>query len=315
MKVSMLTALESPSARAQQIARQIFVYGRPLSLEEMIERIDAIGVEDVRRGGAAMLASAPTVAAIGGVGKALDQPASLRAWAGAEAAPWRSSASPGRSIPNRCCAAAASTCGRRLAAIISPGRVLREQSRAFLTPWEPTWPDDDLTRAAFRRRLRRQAEEMARDESYAFLIFDATSDALLGGLTIGGIRRGVAQAATLGYWMGAPHAGKGHMTRAVAAVVAFGFSTLRLHRIEAACIPGQCRLHARCLSATASSREGLARAYLKSTARGAIIILFALSRATAARLALRSVSRVWTAHCWLARPASRWLRLAAWRRF
>ena len=102
---------------------------------------------------------------------------------------------------------------------------LREQSRAFLTPWEPTWPEDDLTRAAFRRRLRRQAEEMARDESFAFLIFEATTDELLGGLTLGGVRRGVAQAATLGYWMGAPHAGKGHMTRAVAAVVRFGFGT------------------------------------------------------------------------------------------
>ena len=61
---------------------------------------------------------------------------------------------------------------------------LREQSRAFLAPWEPTWPADDLTRAAFRRRLRRQAEEMARDESYAILIFDATSDELLGGLSV-----------------------------------------------------------------------------------------------------------------------------------
>ena len=112
------------------------------------------------------------------------------------------------------------SCAPRSAADFPAWARLREQSRAFLTPWEPIWPDDDLTRAAFRRRLRRQAEEMARDESYAFLIFDATSDELLGGLTLGGIRRGVAQAATLGYWMGAPHAGKGHMTRAVAAVVA-----------------------------------------------------------------------------------------------
>src|ERR1700704_2449315 len=104
---------------------------------------------------------------------------------------------------------------------------LRTASREFLTPWEPTWPADDLTRAAFRRRLRRQAEEIARDESFAFLIFAEGSDILLGGITIGGIRRGVAQAASLGYWMGAPHAGKGHMTRAVAMVAAFGFSSLR----------------------------------------------------------------------------------------
>ena len=98
---------------------------------------------------------------------------------------------------------------------------LRAASRAFLEPWEPTWPEDDLTHAAFRRRLRRQEEDIARDEAYAFLIFDQTSDQMLGGVTLGGVRRGVAQAGTLGYWMGAPHAGKGRMTRAVAAVGRF----------------------------------------------------------------------------------------------
>src|SRR6185437_4700521 len=93
---------------------------------------------------------------------------------------------------------------------------LREASRAFLTPWEPSWPADDLTRAAFRRRLKRQAEEIARDEAYSFLIFEDGPDNLLGGITIGGVRRGVAQAATLGYWIGAPYARRGHMTKAVA---------------------------------------------------------------------------------------------------
>ena len=119
----------------------------------------------------------------------------------------------------------------------APWARLRAASRAYLEPWEPTWPDDDLTRAAFRRRLRRQDDDIARDEAYAFLIFDQTSDDLLGGITLGGVRRGVSQAGTLGYWMGAPHAGKGRMTRAVATIVDFAFSRLRLHRIEAACIP------------------------------------------------------------------------------
>jgi ribosomal-protein-alanine N-acetyltransferase len=160
---------------------------------------------------------------------------------------------------------------------------LREQSRAFLTPWEPTWPEDDLTRAAFRRRLRRQSEEMARDESYAFLIFEATSEELLGGLTLGGIRRGVAQAATLGYWMGAPHAGKGHMTRAVAAAVRFGFSTLRLHRIEAACIPDNARSIA-LLQRNGFRCEGLARAYLKINDAWRDHVLFALLEGEAARV-------------------------------
>jgi ribosomal-protein-alanine N-acetyltransferase len=138
---------------------------------------------------------------------------------------------------------------------------LREASREFLTPWEPTWPSDDLTRGAFRRRLRRQAEEIARDDSFAFLIFEERSNALLGGITIGGIRRGVAQTASLGYWMGAPHAGKGYMTRAVAVVTAFGFSTLRLHRLEAACIPSNIA-SATLLERNGFKREGFARAYL-----------------------------------------------------
>ncbi|MBV8663212.1 MAG: GNAT family N-acetyltransferase [Hyphomicrobiales bacterium] len=160
---------------------------------------------------------------------------------------------------------------------------LREQSRAFLTPWEPTWPDDDLTRAAFRRRLRRQSDEIARDEAYAFLIFDATSDELLGGLTLGGIRRGVAQAATLGYWMGAPHAGKGHMTRAVAAVIRFGFANLRLHRLEAACIPDNAPSLA-LLDRNGFRREGLARAYLKINDAWRDHVLLAVIEGEATRL-------------------------------
>ncbi len=160
---------------------------------------------------------------------------------------------------------------------------LREQSRAFLTPWEPTWPEDDLTRAAFRRRLRRQAEDMARDESFAFLIFEATSDELLGGLTLGGVRRGVAQAATLGYWMGAPHAGKGYMTRAVAAVVRFGFGTLRLHRIEAACIPDNAP-SMELVERNGFRREGFARAYLKINDAWRDHVLYALVESEATRL-------------------------------
>ena len=160
---------------------------------------------------------------------------------------------------------------------------LREQSRAFLAPWEPTWLSDDLTRAAFRRRLRRQAEDIAADESFAFLIFDSTSDELLGGLTLGGIRRGVAQAATLGYWMGAPHAGKGRMTRAVAAVVRFGFDTLRLHRVEAACIPDNAPSIA-LLERNGFRREGFARAYLKINDAWRDHVLLALLEGEATRL-------------------------------
>ncbi|MDR3421621.1 MAG: GNAT family protein [Xanthobacteraceae bacterium] len=138
---------------------------------------------------------------------------------------------------------------------------LREASREFLTPWEPTWPADDLSRSAFRRRIRRYAEDLRTDQGYAFLIIRSSDDALVGGLTLANIRRGVAQAGSLGYWMGQPYARHGYMTAAVRAVIPFAFATLRLHRLEAACIPtntGSIRL----LENTGFVREGYARDYL-----------------------------------------------------
>ena len=138
---------------------------------------------------------------------------------------------------------------------------LREQSRDFLTPWEPTWPEDDLTRSAFRRRIRRYTEDLRADQSYAFLIFRRADNALVGGLTLANIRRGVAQACSLGYWMGLPYVRQGYMTAAVRAVIPFCFSTLRLHRIEAACIPTNVA-SIRLLENTGFVREGYARDYL-----------------------------------------------------
>jgi len=128
-------------------------------------------------------------------------------------------------------------------------------------PWEPTWPEDDLSRSAFRRRIKRYVEDLRSDQGYAFLIVRNTDNALVGGLTIANIRRGVAQAGSLGYWMGEPFARQGYMTAAVRAVVPFAFATLRLHRLEAACIPtnaGSIRL----LENTGFLREGYAREYL-----------------------------------------------------
>ena len=138
---------------------------------------------------------------------------------------------------------------------------LREQSRDFLTPWEPIWPPDDLTRSAFRRRLRRYAEDQRSDAAYAFLIFRSQDSALIGGLTLANIRRGVAQAGSIGYWIGRPFANQGYMTAAVRALVPFCFGSLRLHRLEAACIPTN-KPSIALLEKTGFQREGYARGYL-----------------------------------------------------
>ena len=139
--------------------------------------------------------------------------------------------------------------------------VLREASRDFLVPWEPTWPADDLSRGAFRRRLKRYSEDQRNDLAYPYFIFRNEDEKLVGGLTITNIRRGVAQAGSLGYWMGAAYARQGYMTAAVRALIPFSFRTLRLHRLEAACIPGNTASVA-LLEKTGFQREGYARSYL-----------------------------------------------------
>ncbi len=139
--------------------------------------------------------------------------------------------------------------------------MLREASRGFLTPWEPTWPADDLSRAAFRRRLKRYSEDQRGDLAYPFFIFRNEDQALVGGLTLANIRRGVAQAGGLGYWMGAAYAHRGYMTAAVRALIPFAFVALKLHRIEAACIPANIA-SIRLLDKTGFVREGYAREYL-----------------------------------------------------
>lgn len=139
---------------------------------------------------------------------------------------------------------------------------LRALSRHHLVPWEPQWSRDELTRSAFRRRLRQYQREMREDLGYAYLIFNLAGGGLLGGLTLSNVRRGVAQAASIGYWMGLTHTGRGSMTDAVRAVVPFAFGTLALHRLEAACLPHN-TASTRVLEKAGFQREGKARRYLK----------------------------------------------------
>jgi ribosomal-protein-alanine N-acetyltransferase len=138
---------------------------------------------------------------------------------------------------------------------------LREQSRGYLTPWEPIWPSDDLTRSGFRRRLRRYAEDAAADRAYPFLVFRESDDALLGGITLANVRRGIVQAGTIGYWVGQPYTGQGVMTAALRVLLPTLFGELNLHRIEAACIPTN-NPSVRVLEKCGFTREGLARRYL-----------------------------------------------------
>ena len=139
---------------------------------------------------------------------------------------------------------------------------LRALSREHLTPWEPQWPRDELSRSAYRRRLRHYQREVREDLGYAFMLFEEASDRLIGGLSLSNVRRGVTQAASLGYWVGAPYIRRGHMKEAVRALIPFATRGLHLHRIEAATMPDNLA-SIRVLEGNGFDREGYARQYLK----------------------------------------------------
>ena len=139
---------------------------------------------------------------------------------------------------------------------------LRQQSRGFLEPWEPTWPQDDVSRPAFRARLAAYSRELETGEAFPFFVFRRHDDALVGGLRLFNIRRGVAQSGTIGYWIGAPYARLGYMADAIRSVVDFAFNDLKLHRLEAACMPTN-GPSAALLLKSGFAEEGYAHAYLK----------------------------------------------------
>jgi ribosomal-protein-alanine N-acetyltransferase len=139
---------------------------------------------------------------------------------------------------------------------------LRLESRAYLQPWEPTWPEDDLTRQAYRARLAAYARELELGEAFPFFMFRRDDGALIGGVRLFHIRRGVAQCGVMGYWIGQPHARQGYMQDGVRAAVAFSFGELALHRLEAACMPEN-RASAAVLLKSGFREEGYAPAYLK----------------------------------------------------
>jgi len=152
---------------------------------------------------------------------------------------------------------------------------LRGESRAFLSPWEPQWARDELTKGAFRRRLKRYAQEARGDTAYAFFVFHSQDDVLLGGCTLSNVRRGVTQCCALGYWIGERFSRQGYMFDAIRALVPFIFSTLGLHRIEAACLPSNDASKS-LLTKLGFRQEGVARRYLQINGEWQDHLLFAL---------------------------------------
>ncbi len=77
LKASILMGLESTSSRCEILARQIAIHGRPIPVDEMVAKVEAISQADVVNTAKRLFASVPTVTALGPVGKIADY-ASIR---------------------------------------------------------------------------------------------------------------------------------------------------------------------------------------------------------------------------------------------
>jgi predicted Zn-dependent peptidase len=77
MKAGLLMALESSGDRIGQLARQMMVWGRPIPLEELVEKVEAVTVESARAAGQALLARGKPAIAVLGLGSGLESAAAI----------------------------------------------------------------------------------------------------------------------------------------------------------------------------------------------------------------------------------------------
>jgi len=155
---------------------------------------------------------------------------------------------------------------------------LRGESRDFLTPWDPVWPDDALSRKAFTNRVYWAARAETAGTAMPLFLIRRADAAFLGALTLDNIRRGPSQSGTLGYWVGQPHARRGYMREALAAVVHYAFTELDLSRLEAGCLPENAASRG-VLEKTGFKYEGVAQSYLQINGRWRNHVLYANLRA------------------------------------
>ena len=155
-------------------------------------------------------------------------------------------------------------------------RHLRENSKTFLELWEPKRGNDFFKRKAFNNRVRWAKKSSQADQAYQFFIFDKTQT-LLGSITIENIRKGPSNAATLGYWLGKEHTGKGFMREAVLTIIDFSFNTLNISRLEAATLPEN-KSSRGLLERVGFKYEGVGQSYLQINGRWRNHVLYGLLR-------------------------------------
>jgi [ribosomal protein S5]-alanine N-acetyltransferase len=154
---------------------------------------------------------------------------------------------------------------------------LRRDSLDFLTRWEPSWATDHLSRKAFTNRVYWAQRSIANGSAVPLFLIRRLDSVLVGAITLDNIRRGPAQAGTLGYWTGASFARQGFMREAIEAMTHHAFARLDLSRIEAACLPENAASRG-LLERSGFKYEGVAQSYLQIDGRWRTHVLYACLR-------------------------------------
>ncbi|MEM8980379.1 MAG: GNAT family protein [Pseudomonadota bacterium] len=150
----------------------------------------------------------------------------------------------------------------------------RRESRAFLTPWEPTWAEDHLSRKSFTNRVYWAQRSISNGTAVPLFLTERKTGNLLGAITLDNIRRGPAQSGTLGYWIGESYARQGFMREALVAITHYAFTELNLSRLEAACLPEN-EASRGVLETAGFKYEGVAQSYLQINGRWRNHVLYA----------------------------------------
>jgi [ribosomal protein S5]-alanine N-acetyltransferase len=146
------------------------------------------------------------------------------------------------------------------------------ENREFLSPWDPIRPDEFFTIGGQSRALQVLLERRERGQAAPYVIL-GVDGSIVGRITLDGIVRGALQSATLGYWVGRAHNGRGHGTAAIGAVVRIAFDELGLHRLEAGTLPDNIRSQ-HVLERNGFTRYGLAPSLMRIAGRWQDHVMF-----------------------------------------
>lgn len=107
-----------------------------------------------------------------------------------------------------------------------------DRNRAHLQRWEPARDESFYTLEGHERQVARSLTDIQAGIGASFLSFERRSADIVAIVSLSNIRRGVSQAAIIGYCVDANRQGLGYATEAAGAVVRHAFDVLNLHRLE-----------------------------------------------------------------------------------